>query len=59
MTGFQWIIEPAGEGLYFLRSCGNPTAAIGKFLYAILLDDPPGEKWRITRSVRESQDVYM
>ncbi|KAH8092542.1 hypothetical protein BXZ70DRAFT_459676 [Cristinia sonorae] len=55
-----WIVEKLPDGdSYILRARGAPTAAVDGDVYAILLDVPLPEFWKISSPERNPNDEYI
>lgn len=53
----QLFVKGNEEG-YIIEASHNPTASFNGDVYAILLSQPPAERWIITEQPQHGRDVY-
>ncbi|KAH8092539.1 hypothetical protein BXZ70DRAFT_459498 [Cristinia sonorae] len=54
-----WKVVKQDDGTYTLTIGGGPTGAINSKLFAILLDVPPPEHWKIFSPERNEEDEFV
>lgn len=54
-----WFVDKQSDGSYIPYIGDAYTAAIDKYLYAILLSDPEPEHWKITSTGENGRYMYV
>ncbi|KAL3425428.1 hypothetical protein PVAG01_02219 [Phlyctema vagabunda] len=53
-----WEVREVDSGKFILSNAGAPTCVLDNKLFAVLLSQPPPEKWVITSRPQAGRDAY-